>query len=140
MSVLTRRSLLAAAAAVMATPSVAACAPRDEAFDSFRIGGRSAFDRGFKVHSFTPASAGAHAEILFVMHGRNRDPENYLRAWAPVAAAGGLILLAPEYDENRFEGAREYNLGGVQDERGEWRPRSQWSFNHIESAFDGFLA
>ncbi len=140
---LSRRQLLAAAAALASTPGMGACAREADdggELGAFRLSTTRRWDRGFKVHYFAPANAKPDAEILFVLHGRNRDPENYLRAWTGAARAAGMVLLAPEYDENRFEGAREYNLGGVQDERGEWRPRQAWTFHYIEQAFDEFLA
>ncbi|MET0294586.1 MAG: hypothetical protein ABW042_06165, partial [Phenylobacterium sp.] len=136
MPLLSRRSLLTAALVLAAAPGVGCADARGE-MGAFRIPGPGL---GFKVHYYVPETAGPDAEILFVLHGRNRDPETYRAAWAPAARAAGVILIAPEFDAVRFEGSRLYNLGGMQDADGRWLPRSAWTFNYIEAAFDAFLA
>ena len=46
-------------------------------------------DVPIRVHYALPARRHAHAPILFVLPGIDRDGAPYLRAWAPCAAQAG---------------------------------------------------
>ncbi|MBI1340848.1 hypothetical protein GC169_11675 [bacterium] len=83
-----------------------------------------------------PETAGADAPVVFVMHGVGRDADRYLREWAPLAVAGGFIVVTPEMTQAAFPGADGYNLGAILDAKGATKPRDQWSYSVIEPAFD----
>jgi hypothetical protein len=89
-----------------------------------------------RVWTYVPASMGADAPILFVMHGVERDAKRYIEDWARTAERHGVILVAPEFDERRFPGSEYYNQGGVIDPgSGKKRPREAWTFSVIEPLF-----
>lgn len=134
---ISRRSVLGAAGLLVAAPLIA-CADGSEEFGSFRVKTPRLRFLGLKVHYFIPASAGPDAEVLVVMHGRYRDPVEYMQPWVEPARETGQILLAPEFDENRFEGSVEYNQGGIRDDRGRWRRRELWTFELLQLAVDAF--
>lgn len=83
-----------------------------------------------------PAGLPADAPIVFVMHGVQRDADRYLREWAALSRRQGLVVVVPEFSKDRFPGADSYNLGDTQTADGDLKPRSQWSYQVIEEAFD----
>lgn len=74
--------------------------------------------------------------VLIVLHGVNRDADDYRDEWARHARARGFIVVAPEYSAAAFPGADEYGSGGFLAPDGSTRPREQWSFAAIEPLFD----
>jgi hypothetical protein len=69
--------------------------------------------------------------LTVVMHGVLRNGAEYARRWAPFAARGDRVVLAPEFDALRWRGARGYNLGNVVDGRA-LNPPARWAFTVLE--------
>ncbi len=93
------------------------------------------------VWTYVPAGVDkATAPIAIIMHGANRNADDYRDAWADEAEKGGFIVVAPSFPKDDFPGARSYNMGGVLDQTGNPRPRSSWSFSAIEPLFDDVVA
>lgn len=88
------------------------------------------------VYYHRPASAGADAPIMIVMHGASRDADRYRDEWIAVAEKGNFIVVAPEFSKHKFPKSRMYNLGGVADKDGKPRDESLWTFSAIEPLFD----
>jgi poly(3-hydroxybutyrate) depolymerase len=88
-----------------------------------------------RVHYSLPEAADRQTQILFVMHGRSRDADRYLREWRDIARGERLLLLVPELDEAHFPGVL-YSYGGMLSSEGEPRPRELWTFNVVEKLFD----
>ncbi|MED5548342.1 MAG: hypothetical protein VX529_03205 [Pseudomonadota bacterium] len=63
------------------------------------------------VETYRPENLPADAPILFVMHGVNRNPDDYRDAWIGLAEACGLAIIAPGFDRDSFPGSSGYNLG-----------------------------
>jgi len=97
-------------------------------------------DKTVPVWCYLPENANADASILIVMHGVNRDANRYRDEWTPYARKYGFILVAPEFSEAAFPGGNSYSVGGTTDEKGNPRPREQWSFSYIEPIFDAVKA
>jgi poly(3-hydroxybutyrate) depolymerase len=57
--------------------------------------------------------AGAQAPVVIVLHGVNRNADDYARNWEVLAATYGLRVYAPEFSSEAFPGAAMYNLGGL---------------------------
>ena len=74
--------------------------------------------------------------VLIVLHGVQRDADNYRDEWARHARERGFIVVAPEYSAADFPGADEYSSGGFLAPDGSTRPPEQWSFAAIEPLFD----
>lgn len=77
------------------------------------------------VHYYLPADAGPDSPIMIVMHGASRDAWRYRDEWVDVAKTANLIIAAPEFSEEHFDGSLRYNLGYVFDEEGHRRPASK---------------
>ena len=55
----------------------------------------------------------ADAPVVIVMHGVNRNADDYRDNWIGLAEQYGLRVYAPEFSRAAFPGADFYNLGGV---------------------------
>jgi len=74
--------------------------------------------------------------ILFVMHGKLRNAAVYRDNWIDIADKYGVLVVAPEFTEESFPGARGYNLGGMFDENGNPVEEAYWAYSLIEPIFD----
>lgn len=74
--------------------------------------------------------------IVFVLHGMQRNADEYRDQWFDLAIEHDFLLVVPEFSERHFPEARSYNLGNVADAEGRPRPRREWSFSAIEPIFD----
>jgi hypothetical protein len=86
-------------------------------------------------HVVAPELVTSGARLTVVMHGVLRNGAEYARRWAPFAARGDRVVLAPEFDALRWPGARGYNLGNVLDGRA-LNPPAQWAFTVLEGLCD----
>ena len=60
-----------------------------------------------------PANILADAPVVIVLHGVNRNADDYAANWRDLARTHGLRIYAPEFSVRAFPGAALYNLGGV---------------------------
>ena len=60
-----------------------------------------------------PAGLSPDAPVVIVMHGVNRNADDYRDNWRDLAQQYGLRVYAPEFSAADFPGAALYNLGGV---------------------------
>ena len=102
--------------------------------------------RPITVWSYRPADAGPDADVLFVMHGVNRDASRYLDEWIGVAERHGAVLLCPEFTVADWPEDINYNLGNVfgtidENERAaDPQPEARWSFSLLDPIFDSVVA
>jgi poly(3-hydroxybutyrate) depolymerase len=68
---------------------------------------------------------------LFVFHGTDRNAQEYCEHSATLATAGGFSVKTPLFDKERFPSWR-YHRGGIQDEKGQLRPRHEWTYSLVE--------
>jgi poly(3-hydroxybutyrate) depolymerase len=126
--------LLALATAIMpkaggaAEPTVAVAA--HEHFDFEQAG------RHITVWFYVPPDATPQTSVVVVMHGIQRNGEDYLADWIPLAREKGFLLVAPEFSTKEFPGEEGYIYGNTVDKAGRALPREQWSFSVIEPVFD----
>ena len=66
-----------------------------------------------EVYGIEPANAGRNAPVVIVLHGTNRNGDEYRDNWVDLAMTHGLNVYAPTFDTRRFAGAENYNLGGL---------------------------
>lgn len=76
------------------------------------------------------------AKVLVVMHGQQRNGEQYRDEWAPYTRDHGVLLIVPEFSEEFYPGPEGYNQGNVVTPDGETVPEAAWSFSAIEPLFD----
>ena len=90
-----------------------------------------------KVWLYKPVEASRSARIVFVLHGADRNGEDYLDAWRRIADESQIIVVAPEFSIKHFSPFPEgYNLGNVESVFGFKSNRSHWLFSVIENVFD----
>ena len=125
--------LLAAAGAVL----VSACASDPHAASELRMG-RFVFSDwpGPPLNVFyvePDGAAGADGPVVIVMHGVNRNADEYAANWRALVREHGLRVYAPEFSDDAFPGAPYYNLGGL----GQEDPSA---YSAIEPLFDAITA
>jgi pimeloyl-ACP methyl ester carboxylesterase len=64
-----------------------------------------------EVYTYRPASCSPKA-FLLVLHGTNRNAQDYLRYATPLAETLCVIAVAPHFDKARFA-TTQYQLGGI---------------------------
>lgn len=74
--------------------------------------------------------------VVFVMHGVNRNADDYRDQWHELAKEHDFLLVVPEFSDRNFPGPEGYNLGNVFDQDDNIVTRSRWSYSAIEPIFD----
>ena len=75
-------------------------------------------------------------EILFVIHGVNRNADDYFKGWLKKAQKHNFFLLCPEFSEEYFPTTDSFQLGNVYTcKGGEKNPKHMWSYMVIEHIF-----
>jgi len=97
------------------------------------------------VHFHVPAGAGDDAPVVFVLHGTNRDAEDYRDHWLDLADEYDYIVAAPEFRDVFYAGSNAYQLGNVFVDGESPRPETlrdeeDWTFQWIEPLFDDLVA
>lgn len=66
------------------------------------------------VHFVEPSEdAMDSAPVVIVMHGVNRNADDYAANWRGLVREHGFRVYAPEFSDADFPGAEMYNLGGI---------------------------
>lgn len=89
-----------------------------------------------KVFVSRPAGLATDRPVVFVMHGVNRNAEDYRDQWHELAIAHDFLLVVPEFNRDGFPGSRGYNLGNVFDADHNLLTEDQWAYSAIEPIFD----
>ncbi len=102
--------------------------------------------RPLTVWYYRPTDSGPDSDVLFVMHGVNRDASRYLDEWIDVARRHRAVLLCPEFSKTDWPEDFNYNLGNVfgtidENERAaDPQPEARWSFSLLDPIFDAVVA
>ena len=139
---MTRRRVLASAAAALAAPSALAqsiglpSGPSDYPVDA-AIG-----ERRFAMRVFVnvPTQGSADRPVLFVMHGVNRDADRYRDEWKALSEQHAVVIVVPQFDSTNFPKREVYNFGGVVDREVKVRPQREWIFPVIYQIFADFVS
>lgn len=83
------------------------------------------------VHVVAPPVTGPGTRVTIVLHGTERNAEEYGAQWAEWAIRHDRVVLAPRFDRAGWPGARGYVLGRVLDRRDAPRPRASRSFTAL---------
>ena len=92
--------------------------------------------REIQVFTYRPAAFTPASPILLVMHGRNRNGEEYRDWFGAEAERHGFLAVAPNFTEAQYAHPYEYNYGAMIDPGGTWRPREEWIDAVVEAVFD----
>jgi pimeloyl-ACP methyl ester carboxylesterase len=93
-------------------------------------------DRPITVWYDAPEGDLTDAPVLIVMHGQQRNGEEYRDDWIPHARENGALLIVPEFSEDDYPDSDEYNVGNLVDGDGDAVSEREWSFSAIEPIFD----
>lgn len=88
------------------------------------------------VWYYKPEAFNNTSQIVFVMHGKERNGKEYRDAWFPLAKAGGFLLIVPELSTMGYPGSAGYNCGNMFSPSGERHDEPLWSYTVIEDLFD----
>lgn len=90
-------------------------------------------DREIKVWYYNPSTIiNKNSPIVFVIHGVERNAENYRDTWIQYAREKNFLLVVPEFNKQYF---RNYNLGNMSESNGSINHKENWSFSIIEKIF-----
>lgn len=115
---------------------------------SFRVGVGSDGEREIEVFHYRPRHMRANAPVLFVLPGAGRNADDYRNHWIEAAERHGVLVLAPQYPEDRYPRFWNYNLARMIDDVeidmeartiASYRivaDREHWLFGDIERVFD----
>lgn len=78
------------------------------------------------------------APILIMMHGAKRGAKRYLGQWEQIADRDGFIVIAPEFNKEKFKSSRTYQQGNVyrSNRTLELNPEAKWTFSAIDPIFE----
>ena len=91
-------------------------------------------DKPITVWYYRPAVLKPDTKIVIVMHGVDRNGEDYRDHWARYAEKYNFLLLTPEFAEQYYP-KDEYQFGNVRQSNTE-----KWTFSAIEHLFDHIKA
>lgn len=124
----------------LAAGSLASCAPSDPPSGLLGSGKFTLSLDGrppIPVYYVTGAAATRDAKILVVMHGVERNGAEYRNSWVDLVRDRDVVVVVPQFDDEDFPGAEDYNLGGIAE--GEPVRESEithGAFGYIEPLFE----
>jgi hypothetical protein len=92
-------------------------------------------DRPLKLWSARPQHHHPDMPVVFVLHGANRNANDYRDFWLPLVDEAGILAIAPEYSKDHYPGLRWFNYGNLIDDAGEPLPRAESTYAIIERIF-----
>lgn len=98
-------------------------------------------ERPVPVRYHLPEDLGDDAPVALLLHGSSRNARAFRDSWLGPAERHGLAVIVPEFggSEDAYPGSESYNLGRVQDDGGELRPREEWTYSVLEPLFEDFV-
>lgn len=88
-----------------------------------------------RVFVVAPSGLDPSSRIVTVMHGVDRNADDYIGPWTAFATALNRVVIAPEFTATLWPSSRSYNLGNMftaSDTTGSPIPEPQWSFSVLQ--------
>lgn len=102
-----------------------------------------------RVWYYRPSAPEDSLRLVMVLHGMGRNGEDYLDSWIPYADENKLLVVAPEFSDERLIGfvgslsgwgfEYRYSTGNVVSCFSRDLPEKDWYFTSVERLFDAFL-
>jgi len=92
-----------------------------------------------RVFYYRPAGWTPDKETVIVLHGVQRNAEEYRDEWKKYADDYNLLVICPDFSENKYPGVGYYNVGNMMNddhESGTLQPREKWIFSVIDRVFN----
>jgi poly(3-hydroxybutyrate) depolymerase len=87
------------------------------------------------VHYYVPPGDPSKMDFQVVIHGAERNADEYIVPWAAKAREYGLVLIAPQFDSDYFS-TRKFNEGNLLSSMGGINPPEKTSFSLIDRIFE----
>ena len=87
------------------------------------------------VYCYRSANWAPGRPIVVVFHGMNRNADDYRANWESFADTDGLLIVCPEFTEQKYPGSRYYNIGNIMDKtngKGHLQPKDEWVFPVVD--------
>jgi hypothetical protein len=97
-------------------------------------------NRPVTIHYYIPKKGDiTEMDILFSMHGAERDGTIQRNAWKHFAEHYGFIVLAPQFSREHYK-ENDYQFGSIFTDRDSeiLNPKEKWTYQLIEAIFDYF--
>ncbi|WP_314424929.1 hypothetical protein [uncultured Microbacterium sp.] len=130
------------AMALILTGALAACtpiAPESGLLGTGRFELRIDGREPIPVYYVTGAHATSQATIIVVMHGVERNAAEYRDSWSDLVRDRDIVVVAPQFGDDDFPDAENYNLGGLTDADGDDQDASRvldGAYGYIEPLFE----
>jgi len=92
-------------------------------------------DRPLTLWSARPQQHDPDMPVLFVLHGANRNANDYRDFWLKLVDEAGILAIAPEFSKEHYPGLRWFNYGNLLDDAGQKLPRTESTYGIIERMF-----
>ena len=92
-------------------------------------------EKPIRVWYFKPSKYTDSSPILFVMHGMQRNAEEYRDQWVKYAEQNGALLFVPEFSDKQYPDTA-YAQGNLFDSKSRQLPENRSGFALIEHLFD----
>ncbi len=86
-------------------------------------------------YTYLPNKVNDSMQVIFVMHGTDRNAMDYLEAWIDFADANNYLIVAPEFRELMKEETFDYQEGNIWNQQHEWNHKDDWAFSTVERIF-----
>lgn len=88
-----------------------------------------------RFYTYLPSPVNDSMQVMFVMHGTDRNAMDYLDAWTDFADANNYLIVAPEFSELIKGETFDYQEGNVWNQHHVWNSKEDWAFSAIERIF-----
>jgi poly(3-hydroxybutyrate) depolymerase len=84
--------------------------------------------REIVLHTYKSGGYAPGKGVVFVLHGKKRNGDDYRDFWIPAANRHDLLIIAPTFPDASFQGDENYNDGMVRDAKGQITPSESWIY------------
>lgn len=87
------------------------------------------------VFYYRPAGWTPDKPVIIIQHGFQRNAQEYRDGWIKYAEQYNLLVVCPEFSQEKYPGVRYYNTGNVSDtddETGILQPKDKWVFPVVQ--------
>lgn len=97
-------------------------------------------ERPLTLWSARPRQHHPEMPVLFVLHGANRNANDYRDYWLKLVDEAGILAVSVEYSKEHYPGLRWFNYGNLLDDAGQPLPRAQSTYGIVERLFAALQA